>query len=66
MLFADLVDSTRLVESLDPEDSRGRLDELATGAGRDDAAAELAGDLRRRASAIGAHALENDPLGAGR
>jgi len=51
VLFADLVDSTRLVESLDPEDSRGRLDELATGAGRDDEAAELAGDLRRRASA---------------
>jgi class 3 adenylate cyclase/tetratricopeptide (TPR) repeat protein len=28
VLFADLVDSTRLVESLDPEDARGRLDDL--------------------------------------
>ncbi len=28
VLFADLVDSTRLVESLDPEAARGRLDQL--------------------------------------
>jgi class 3 adenylate cyclase/tetratricopeptide (TPR) repeat protein len=38
MLFADLVDSTRLVESLDPEDARARLDGLF---GR------LAGEVRR-------------------
>lgn len=38
VLFADLVDSTRLVESLDPEDARGRLDELFR---------RLAGEVRR-------------------
>lgn len=38
VLFADLVDSTRLVESLDPEDARARLDELF---------GSLAGEVRR-------------------
>jgi class 3 adenylate cyclase/tetratricopeptide (TPR) repeat protein len=38
VLFADLVDSTRLVESLDPEAARGRLDELFR---------RLAGEVRR-------------------
>jgi hypothetical protein len=35
-------------------------------AGRDGEAAELAGEVRRQASAIGAHALAHDLLGAGR
>jgi class 3 adenylate cyclase/tetratricopeptide (TPR) repeat protein/energy-coupling factor transporter ATP-binding protein EcfA2 len=43
VLFADLVDSTRLVVSLDPEDARGRLDELFR---------RLTAEVRRRGGTV--------------
>jgi class 3 adenylate cyclase/tetratricopeptide (TPR) repeat protein len=43
VLFADLVDSTRLVVALDPEDARGRLDELFR---------RLAVEVRRRGGTV--------------